>query len=74
VGPGGGFSTFKLSSPILSGIHPKEAIGSLLGKKLFTYKFLKNCEVSPATGFYYYQILFPKKCVSMDENCMGLER
>lgn len=56
-----GYSSFTIASGDHKNIKAKTPIDSLFGKRLYTYKLLKDCSNNPASGFYYYQLKIPKK-------------
>ncbi|MEP6676098.1 MAG: hypothetical protein ABJA78_13130 [Ferruginibacter sp.] len=58
-----GYSSYTITSPALQGLHAKEALDSLFGKRSFTYKLLQRCDASANAGFYYYEVHLPKKAI-----------
>ena len=61
-GPRSGYTNFSIiSSPLSNSIHPKYTLDSLFGKRAFTAKLIKSCDTKPLSGYYYYEIKFPKK-------------
>ena len=59
-----GYSSFSILSSPSNGIQPRLTIDSLFGNKPFTAKLLKSCDTKPVTGYYYYEVKFPKKDIA----------
>jgi hypothetical protein len=59
-----GYSSFSILSSPSNGIQPRLTIDSLFGNKPFTAKLLQSCDTKPVTGYYYYEVKFPKKDIA----------
>ena len=59
-----GYSSFSILSSPSNGIQPRLTIDSLFGNKPFSAKLLKSCDTKPVTGYYYYEVKFPKKDIA----------
>ena len=63
-GPRMGFDNFNLTSPYLSGFSEPPVLDSLLFPNNYKSTLLKTCKPSGISGFYWYQIIFPKKIIA----------
>jgi hypothetical protein len=59
-----GYSSFSILSSPSNEIQPGLTIDSLFGNKPFNAKLLKSCDTKPVTGYYYYEVKFPKKDIA----------
>lgn len=60
-GPRMGYSSFSIISSPSKELAPAFTIDSLFGNKPFTAKLLKKCDNKTISGYYYYEVKFPKK-------------
>lgn len=63
-GPRAGFDNFNLTSTNLSGFTEPPVLDSILTPNNYKSTLLKSCKPNAANGFYWYQIIFPKKIIS----------
>ena len=63
-GPRMGYTSFSIISSPSSQIKPKWNIDSLMGQQKVNYKLLKKCDDKELTGFYYYEVKFPRKDIA----------
>jgi hypothetical protein len=63
-GPRMGYTSFNIESVSNKQFKPKNTIDSVFGNKQYTFKLLKDCSSSYSSGFYYYQVLIPKKVLA----------
>ncbi len=73
-GPRSGFTSFSIASGSNAAIKAKTPIDSLFGKKPYTYKLLQDCFAGASSGFYFYEVVLPKKVISFIKiswNCNG---
>ncbi len=67
-----GFSSFSLTSPVLTNTHSPIKLDALLGKHNYVSKVLQNCHDGAGSGFAYYQLQIPGKgpeWVKISWNC-----
>ena len=63
-GPRMGYASFSIISSPCSDMQPKWTIDSIFGNKPFKATLLKSCDSKLLTGYYYYEVKFPKKDVT----------